>query len=236
MNLKAIVAIAVVAVVIGGSIVVFGVNINDDGGSDDRVTYYGNGGKLDDGETVFDTQLTKVLSCLFTNGTKGFYGWNTKSDATGWWYFDGDSVPLGTILYATWVDYTVESGGFNNYGNDHGIKVPAHINERNLFNGYCGYNTVSDSNKVHLTLFDSTFTNVKFMLYKHMDDGKSKLELSAMKNGYVIIYTLTFTNDTSANPLFKEGSQIVKNNVFTMEIIGNFSTVVHGTQVTSSSD
>jgi hypothetical protein len=45
-----------------------------------------------------------VESCLYTKNGSAFSSWNTKADGTGVKYNVGDTVSLGTKLYAQWVD------------------------------------------------------------------------------------------------------------------------------------
>lgn len=50
------------------------------------VTYNGNGGITEDGETVVTCSNTTVIENVFLNNSCAFVGWNTESDGSGTTY------------------------------------------------------------------------------------------------------------------------------------------------------
>ncbi len=104
MDSTVIMAIGVVAaLVIGGGVALVMMGSSDNG-KKDVVTYYGNGGTYE-GDTKMSSPSTTVMMNVFKNGDKAFTTWNTQSDGKGKDYQEGDTVALGTKLYAQWSNY-----------------------------------------------------------------------------------------------------------------------------------
>ena len=117
MDSKVIIAIVVVAaLVIGGGVALVMMGSSDNG-KKDVVTYYGNGGTYE-GDTKMSSPSTTVMMNVFKNGDKAFTTWNTQSDGKGKDYQEGDTVTLGTKLYAQWSNYklTIERLDYIGYG------------------------------------------------------------------------------------------------------------------------
>ncbi len=110
-----IIAVAVTVVLIGGGIaIVMAVGNYDIVDNDDVVTYHGNGEKTSGGAKTITYASTEVASGgIFTSSTKYFLAWNTEDDGAGTYYYPGDSVSLGTSLYAIWSDHCLDATGLN---------------------------------------------------------------------------------------------------------------------------
>ncbi len=117
MDNKVIIAIAAVAIIVIAAVAVFAMNGSGSGDApSDAVRYDGNGGKLENGNTYYDAKSTEVMPSLFTKSGYHSCCWNTKADGSGKKYMDGDTVSLGTKLYAQWTD-TNRLGTVNMYPN-----------------------------------------------------------------------------------------------------------------------
>jgi len=103
MNSKSVIAIIVVVIAV---VAVIGVaaagSLSNE--NNDKVTYYGNGGSVSSDTTALTSTNGTVIINPFSNGDKTFTSWNTNADGTGTKYLVGDSVSMGTSLYAQWVD------------------------------------------------------------------------------------------------------------------------------------
>ena len=105
MDNKVIIAIAAVAIIVIAAVAVFAMNGSGSGDApSDAVRYDGNGGKLENGNTYYDASSTEVMPSLFTKSGYHSCCWNTKADGSGKKYMNGDTVSLGTKLYAQWTD------------------------------------------------------------------------------------------------------------------------------------
>ena len=84
------------------------------GNDSEVVTYNGNGGITEDGETVFTCSNTTAIENVFMNNGCAFVGWNTESDGSGTAYSVGEDVSYGTTLYAQW-SYVVNDYNITRY-------------------------------------------------------------------------------------------------------------------------
>ena len=118
MDSKIILIVIVAALVAVGAVAVvaLGSGSNDTPPSSDMVRYDGNGGAMDDGVKHYDTKLTTVQKSLFKKDNYHFKEWNTKANGSGTAYEPGDTVSLGTVLYAQWSDAN-SVGAVNMYTN-----------------------------------------------------------------------------------------------------------------------
>jgi hypothetical protein len=103
---KIILIVIVAALVAVGAVAVVTLSSgsNDTPPSSDMVRYEGNGGATDDGITHYDTKMTNVQKSLFKKEDYHFKEWNTKANGSGTAYQPGQTVSLGTVLYAQWSD------------------------------------------------------------------------------------------------------------------------------------
>lgn len=92
-----IVATVFVAVAIAGVLLFLATDMYFTG-----VTYEGNGGITDGGDESYVIDSSEVQPCEFINANREFQSWNTKKDGSGTSYEAGDSVGIGTTLYAIW--------------------------------------------------------------------------------------------------------------------------------------
>ncbi|MBE6513552.1 MAG: hypothetical protein E7Z69_00195 [Thermoplasmata archaeon] len=106
MDSKIILIVIVAALVAVGAVAVVTLSSgsNDTPPSSDMVRYEGNGGATDDGITHYDTKMTNVQKSLFKKEDYHFKEWNTKANGSGTAYQPGQTVSLGTVLYAQWSD------------------------------------------------------------------------------------------------------------------------------------
>ncbi len=94
----------VIAVVILAVAAVAIVLVSGEGSVDDSkyVTYHGNGGTYDGKDTVYSSEPKAASLNLFTKEGYHATSWNTKANGSGTTYSPGQSVSLGTHLYAQW--------------------------------------------------------------------------------------------------------------------------------------
>lgn len=215
MDSKVIVVIVLAAIVAIG-VGIFGIsNLMDDDENSDVITYDGNGGKCE-GESKVTSKSTTVVSNLFDNGDKLFIEWNTRADGKGKMYNDGDTVSLGTTLYAIWADYVV-SCDIKKTNVD--ISIPIMFNDHELYLNGNGYQSVSDTNKVYLTVFDDSFSNITFKSYDH-DNYSETIKVSAIKDGKSYECTFEITHNGFSSPMF-DGSDTSAGGKFKIQVIGN---------------
>ena len=108
MDNKVAVVIAVAAVVaivgIGGIAAAMSGMFNGKDDSANYVTYYGNGGATSEGDEKLQSTVLEVMANPFIKEGDTFWGWNTAADGSGTKVDIGDTVTLGTKLYAQWSD------------------------------------------------------------------------------------------------------------------------------------
>lgn len=97
-KILAIIVVAVLAVAAVAAVVFIANSEEQEIG----VTYYGNGGTMDDGRTSIVLSNAEAVECPFGNGNRDFINWNTQADGNGTTYEVGDSVKNGMSLYAQW--------------------------------------------------------------------------------------------------------------------------------------
>lgn len=190
----------------------------DDHDDPNLVTYMGNGGTFD-GMSKVTSSNTVVSSCMFENGTKVFFGWNTKSDGTGAYYYEHNTVSKGTVLYAIWNEYNVSVTNISIIGD---LKsVPAMINNTDIGSKYCSYNTVSDSNVVYLNIFDASYSHIKLISHELNDKGTVEtISLTAIHLDHSVEYVIVFTHTGLQGSMFDRGNHVI-GDYFSIKVTGN---------------
>ena len=205
------VAAVIAILVIGGVGVAISGMLNSNDDTADYVNYYGNGGKDSQGKDTVKSKVLEVLACPFSNEGKTFSDWNTKADGTGDKIDIGDTVKLGTKLYAQWSDKKLTINNitymFINltmWKGDEKIttfEIPLD-NSGEVTISYKGWNDVtissSDDKKVtfagHVTVYGISYnTTLKLDI-----DGADKCDFS-VEGGNVAVMKIKYSGNVTIN-------------------------------------